>query len=80
MNTTARDKEVYSTDYGARYLNPRTSRWLSTCPAMGGYVPQAPVNDKVREHSRNLPGMGGATVYPSEDKHDFNSGPSLSNE
>jgi RHS repeat-associated protein len=25
--------------YGARYLDPRTSRWLSTDPAMGEYVP-----------------------------------------
>jgi RHS repeat-associated protein len=45
--------------YGARYLDPRTSRWLSTDPAMGEYVPGAPVNDEVRERNENLPGMGG---------------------
>ena len=27
--------------YGARYLDPKTSRWLSGDPAMGEYVPQA---------------------------------------
>jgi RHS repeat-associated protein len=45
--------------FGARYLDPRTSRWLSTDPAMGEYVPGAPVNDEVKKQNQNLPGMGG---------------------
>jgi RHS repeat-associated protein len=45
--------------YGARYLDPRTSRWLSADPAMGEYIPQAPVNDEARRYNKNLPGMGG---------------------
>jgi len=31
--------------YGARYLDPKTGRWLSGDPALGEYVPSAPVND-----------------------------------
>jgi len=45
--------------YGARYLDPKTSRWLSGDPAMGEYIPQAPINDEARKHNKNLPGMGG---------------------
>jgi hypothetical protein len=43
----------------ARYPNPQTGLWLSTDPAMGEYVPQAPVNDDAKKANRNLPGMGG---------------------
>ena len=45
--------------YGARYLDPKTSRWLSGDPAMGEYIPSAPVNDEARKRNGNLPGMGG---------------------
>jgi hypothetical protein len=45
--------------YGARYLDPKTVRWLSADPAMGDYIPGAPVNDEARRNNRNLPGMGG---------------------
>jgi RHS repeat-associated protein len=45
--------------YGARYLDPRTSRWLSGDPALGDYIPGAPVSDEVRERNGNLPGQGG---------------------
>jgi hypothetical protein len=45
--------------FGARYLNPQTSMWLSADPAMGEYVPGAPINDEVRKSNQNLPGMGG---------------------
>ncbi len=44
---------------GARYLDPKYSRWISTDPALGEYVPQAPVNDEAKKHNQNLPGMGG---------------------
>ncbi len=44
---------------GARYLDPKYSRWVSTDPALGEYVPLAPVNDEAKKHNENLPGMGG---------------------
>ena len=44
---------------GARYLDPKYSRWISTDPALGEYIPRAPVNDKAKKHNQNLPGMGG---------------------
>ena len=53
------DSETNFYYYGARYLDPRTSRWLSTDPAMGDYIPGAPINDEVRRNNQNLPGMGG---------------------
>jgi RHS repeat-associated protein len=53
------DEETGLYYYGARYLDPQTSRWLSTDPAMGEYIPQAPVNEEARKHNGNLPGMGG---------------------
>jgi len=53
------DKETGLYYYGARYLDPKTSRWLSGDPAMGEYIPQAPINDEARKHNGNLPGMGG---------------------
>jgi RHS repeat-associated protein len=49
--------------YGARYLDPKTSRWLSGDPAMGEYFPVAPVNDDAKKHNQNLPGQGGVFNY-----------------
>jgi hypothetical protein len=40
-------------------LDPRTSRWISGDPALGEYIPGAPVNDEVRKQNQNLPGGGG---------------------
>ncbi len=37
--------------------------WLSADPALGEYIPAAPVSDEARRHNLNLPGMGG--VYNS---------------
>jgi RHS repeat-associated protein len=54
-----RDKETGLYYYGARYLDPKDSRWLSVDPALGDYVPQAPINDEAKKHNQNLPGMGG---------------------
>ena len=47
--------------YGARYLDPKMSRWLSVDPAMyqGDYIPSAPVNEEARKRNGNLPGQGG---------------------
>ena len=51
----------------ARYLDPRTSRWLSADPALGEYIPLAPVNDEAKKHNQNLPGMGG--IYNTVNFH-----------
>jgi RHS repeat-associated protein len=49
--------------YGARYLDPKTSRWISADPALGDYVPSAPINDEAKKRNGNLPGMGGVFNY-----------------
>ena len=49
--------------YAARYLNPRTSMWISADPAMGDYIPVAPNSDEARKRNENLPGMGGVFNY-----------------
>jgi hypothetical protein len=46
-----------------KYLDPKTSRWLSADPAIGEYIPSAPVNDQARRRNGNLPGMGGVYNY-----------------
>ena len=53
------DEETGLYYYGARYLDPKYSMWLSTDPALGEYIPQAPVNDEARNYNQNLPGLGG---------------------
>ena len=64
------EQSLYTTSttptyFGARYLDPRTSRWLSVDPAMyqGDCIPAAPINDEVRRNNNNLPGMGGIYNY-----------------
>jgi RHS repeat-associated protein len=49
--------------YGARYLDPKTSRWISADPALGDYVPSAPVNEEAKKRNGNLPGQGGVFNY-----------------
>ena len=56
---TELDEETGLYYYGTRYLNPKYSMWISTDPALGEYIPQAPVNDEAKRHNQNLPGMGG---------------------
>ena len=58
-----RDAETGLYYYGARYLDSKTSRWLSGDPAMGEYVPEAPINDEARKRNGNLPGQGGVFNY-----------------
>ena len=55
------DKETGLYYYGARYLDPKTSRWLGVDPAIyeGDYLPSAPINDEARKRNQNLPGNGG---------------------
>jgi RHS repeat-associated protein len=57
------DKETGLYYYGARYLNPQTSMWLSADPAMGEYIPRAPIDDEAKRYNGNLPGMGGVYNY-----------------
>ncbi|EMB38873.1 RHS repeat domain-containing protein, partial [Treponema denticola] len=61
------DEETGLYYYGARYLDPKYSRWLSGDPALGEYIPQAPVNDEAKKHNENLPGMGG--IYNTVNLH-----------
>ena len=58
-----RDSETGLHYYGARYLDGRTGRWISGDPAMGEYVPEAPVDGEARKRNGNLPGMGGVFNY-----------------
>ena len=53
------DEETGLYYYGARYLDPKYSMWISTDPALGEYIPQAPISDEAKKHNQNLPGMGG---------------------
>ena len=54
-----RDEETGLYYFGARCLDAKYSRWLSCDPALGEYIPQAPVSDEAKKHNQNLPGMGG---------------------
>ena len=51
------DEETGLYYYGARYLNPRTSQWISTDPALGEYIPGA--GKATTSDAGSLPGMGG---------------------
>ena len=53
--------------YGARYLDPKYSRWLSGDPALNDYIPKAPIDDDSKKHNENLPGLGG--VYNTVNLH-----------
>jgi len=52
-----RDPETSLYYYGARYLDPRTSRWLSVDPAMGEYIPRP------GQEPDKLTGIGGIFNY-----------------
>ena len=58
-----RDSETGLYYYGARYLDPKISRWISGDPATGEYVPQA------GKGGGGLPGMGG--VYNTVNMHAY---------
>ena len=53
------DEETGLYYYGARYLDPKYSMWISTDPALGEYIPKAPINEEAKKYNQNLPGMGG---------------------
>jgi RHS repeat-associated protein len=56
------DQETGFYYFGARYLDPKTSVWISADPAMGDYVPRAPIDGEAKRHNENLPGMGGVYI------------------
>ena len=53
------DSETGLYYFGARYLDPKTARWISGDPAISEYVPVAPVSDEARKRNGSLPGQGG---------------------
>ncbi|WP_029409284.1 RHS repeat domain-containing protein, partial [Treponema pedis] len=53
------DEETGLYYYGARYLDPKYSRWLSGEPALNDYIPKAPIDDEAKKLNENLPGMVG---------------------
>ena len=53
------DEETGLYYYGARYLDPKYSRWLSGDPALSDYIPKTPIDDEAKKHNEKLPGMGG---------------------
>jgi RHS repeat-associated protein len=57
------DEETGLIYANARYLDPKTSRWLSGDPAMQEYLPLSPENKNAEEYNKNLPSMGG--IYNS---------------
>jgi RHS repeat-associated protein len=62
-----RDGETGLYYYGARYLDAKAGRWLSVDPALGEYIPSAPISDEARKRNGNLPGMGG--IYNTVNAH-----------
>lgn len=52
------DEETGLYYYGARYLDAKYSRWLSTDPALGEYIPAA--GKGMADEAGKLPGVGGA--------------------
>jgi len=57
------DSETGLYYFGARYLDSKTGRWISGDPALGDYVPSAPVDDEAKKRNQSLPGMGGVFNY-----------------
>jgi RHS repeat-associated protein len=47
------DPETGFYDFGARYLDPRFSKWMTADPALGSYLPSA------ANPNAALPGLGG---------------------
>ena len=54
---------------GARYLDPKYSRWISTDPALGEYIPAAGKGNS--ENAGNLPGMGGIYNHINGDLYHY---------
>ncbi|NIZ41051.1 RHS repeat-associated core domain-containing protein [Entomospira entomophila] len=53
------DEETGLIYANARYLDPKTSRWMSSDPAMADYKPLSKEHKNAEEYNQNLPGAGG---------------------
>ena len=56
-------------EMGARYLDPKYSRWISVDPALGEYIPAAGKGNS--ENAGNLPGMGGIYNHINGDLYHY---------
>ena len=56
-------------EMGARYLDPKYSRWISTDLALGEYIPAAGKGNS--ENAGNLPGMGGIYNHINGDLYHY---------
>ncbi|MEE3411480.1 MAG: RHS repeat-associated core domain-containing protein [Treponema sp.] len=65
------DEETRLYYYGARYLDPKYSMWISTDPALGDYIPKAPINEEAKKYNQNLPGMGGVFNHINGDLYAY---------
>ena len=65
------DEETGLYYYGARYLDPKYSMWISTDPALGDYIPKAPINEEAKKYNQNLPGMGGVFNHINGDSYAY---------
>ena len=65
------DEETGLYYYGARYLDPKYSMWISTDPALGEYIPKAPIDEEAKKHNQNLPGMGGVFNHINGDLYAY---------
>ena len=45
--------------------------WISTDPALGDYIPKAPINEEAKRHNQNLPGMGGVFNHINGDLYAY---------
>ncbi len=45
--------------------------WISTDPALGDYIPKAPINEEAKKHNQNLPGMGGVFNHINGDLYAY---------
>ena len=56
------DEETGLYYYGARYLDPKYSMWISTDPALGEYISKAPIDEEAKKYNQNLPGLVGCSI------------------
>ena len=52
-------------------MDPKYSMWISTDPALGDYIPKAPINEEAKRHNQNLPGMGGVFNHINGDLYAY---------
>ncbi len=45
--------------------------WISTDPALGDYIPKAPINEEAKKHNQNLPGMEGVFNHINGDLYAY---------